>query len=278
MFKLYSLCLLILLAALLADLHSSPAMRASAQIADQTIGPMSDGTLRRIDVPILMYHYVSELPEDADAYRIDLTVSPVLFRQHLEYLRDVGYESIGLADLHLALLQGDPLPDRPIILTFDDGYIDHYRVVFPLLLEFGYRGTFFVISGRADDGDPAYLSWQQIQEMAAAGMSIEAHTKTHPDLRGQEHAFLIYEIVGSVQSIEAHVGSPVRMFAYPAGRYDDRVLRILETTNLWRAVTTRHGLLHTTDNRLMLDRLRVSNSTGVLGLQHLLNAPANGRE
>lgn len=232
--------------------------------------PLPDHTLRRIRVPILMYHYVSPLPPDADEIRMGLTVTPETFQQHLFYLQAEGFSTISLYALDHALLTGAPLPWKPIVLTFDDGHIDHYTNVFPMLREYGFTGTFFIITGKADWAAPDYLSWGQIQEMASAGMSMEAHTKTHQDLRQREYDFLVYEVLGSIESLEAHIGARPQMFAYPAGRYDETVLRVIESAGIQRAVTTVHGLLHTTDNRLLMRRVRVNGDLSVAGLAALL--------
>lgn len=233
---------------------------------------LSDGTLRRINVPILMYHYVSPLPADADDIRIGLTVEPHLLEAHLGYLRDARYNTISLNELHEALLIGTPLPENPIILTFDDSTIDHYTIAYPLLREYGFSGTFFVITGRADVNNPQHLSWAQIEEMSANGMYMEAHTKDHVGLSNRDHEFLVYQIMGSVESLEAHTNQQVTMFAYPAGRYDESTLQLMDTTNIWRAVTTERGSLHTTDNYYQLPRLRITGNLGVVGLQQLLNS------
>jgi peptidoglycan/xylan/chitin deacetylase (PgdA/CDA1 family) len=230
----------------------------------------SDGTLRRIRVPILMYHYISPLPEDADAYRQDLTITPDVFHAHMQYLHDEGYSTISMYQLDEALKQGTPLPPNPIILTFDDGYIDAYTTVFPILREFGFTGTFFIITGRADANDPDYVNWQQISEMAAAGMSMESHTKNHADLRGRNYDFLVYELLGSIESLQAYTGIEPHMFAYPIGHYDGMTLDVVRELPVWRAVTTQAGMLQTTDNRLEMPRVRVSGDTGVSGLAYLL--------
>lgn len=229
-----------------------------------------DGTLRRIRVPILMYHYVSPLPEDADAYRQDLTITPDVFRTHMQYLHDEGYSTISMYQLDEALMQGTPLPPNPIILTFDDGYIDAYTTVFPILREFGFNGTFFIITGRADANDPIYVNWQQIREMAATGMSMEAHTKNHVDLRGRDYDFLVYELLGNLESLSAYTGVESRMFAYPFGQYDTATLEVLRGLPVSRAVTTQAGMLHTTDNRLEMPRVRVNGDTSASGLAYLL--------
>jgi peptidoglycan/xylan/chitin deacetylase (PgdA/CDA1 family) len=157
-----------------------------------------------------------------------------------------------------------------VILTFDDGYIDHFITVFPTLKEFGLVGTFFVITGYVDANNPDYLSWAQINEMANAGMSMEPHTKSHLGLIGRDQDFLVYEVMGSFESMASHIGEAPRMFAYPGGDYDDTALEMLHSLAVWRAVTTKRGALHTTDNLLEVPRVRVSGDTGVTELAYIL--------
>jgi peptidoglycan/xylan/chitin deacetylase (PgdA/CDA1 family) len=106
--------------------------------------------------------------------------------------------------------------------------------------------------------------------MADAGMDMESHTKTHADLRGRDTDFLIYELLGSVESLQAFTGRTSHMFAYPVGHYDEMVLNVLDTLPIWRAVTTEPGALQTSDNRLEMPRLRIHDYTGVAGLAGLL--------
>lgn len=253
---------------LLFALPAQAIPRQTALISDVQTG--WDGTLRRIRTPILMYHYVSELPPGADATRIDLTVSPSLFRAHMRYLSEQRYQTISLYQLDAALRQGIPLPANPIILAFDDGYIDHYQNVLPILREFEFTGTFFIITARADADDPRYMNWSHIQEMAAAGMSLEAHTKNHVDLRDRSYDFLVYEMLGSMESLAAYTGRRTHMFAYPVGHYDALTLEVGEQLPIWRAVTTQSGTLHTTDNHLEVPRLRIHGYTSVTGLEQIL--------
>lgn len=230
-----------------------------------------DGTLRRIRVPILMYHYVSPLPEEVDNIRRDLTVLPEVFERQLVFLANEGYATITFYQLYDALMTGTPLPPKPIILTFDDGYIDHYQYVFPALERHQMTGTFFIITGRADASDPAYVNWGQIREMAEAGMSMEPHTKYHRSLRERDRDFLIYEMLGSQESLQAHADSSARMLAYPAGEYDAAALDVAREVDFWLAVTTQPGFHQVSSSRLELPRLRVSYDTGVSGLAYLLD-------
>jgi peptidoglycan/xylan/chitin deacetylase (PgdA/CDA1 family) len=208
-----------------------------------------------------MYHYVSDPPEDADEYRLDLSVSPALFRQHMQYLADNGFTTIDLYDLSLAITGWKSLPEKPVILTFDDGYVDNYTTAFPILQEYGFTATFFIITDFIDQGQPGYMDWSMIEEMAAAGMRIESHSRTHPDLREQPRDVLLWQIMGSQETLAAHIGYTPRYFCYPSGRYDDDTIAMLEELDFWGAVTTEGGKWHGYNDRYEWSRLRVRNTT-----------------
>ncbi len=210
-----------------------------------------------ISVPILMYHYLSAPPPGADIYRLDLSISPEQFDGHLAYLKAAGYETISLRQLAFALAQGTPLPPQPVVITFDDGYRDNYDNAFPLLKKYGFTATFFVFTQVIDEYNVDYLTWEMVQEMHQAGMEFGSHSYRHPDLRGRDRDFLVYEILGSKEAIEQRIGEPVRFFAYPAGRYDAQTIEVLNSADFWGAVTTQWGAAHTFANRYELQRLRI---------------------
>lgn len=229
-----------------------------------------DGTLRRIRIPILMYHYVSELPPGADNLRVGLTVSPALFAAHLDALIAEGYTTITFPQLEAALQQGDGLPPRPVILTFDDGYDNHYTTVYPLLRQRGMFGTFYIATSFLDASRPGYITWDQAREMVVGGMMLDSHTKNHPSLASRDYNFLVYEILGSLESIEQNLKRDSFTFAYPIGAYDTLTLQVLAATSVHRAVTTQPGVYVTTDNRLEVPRVRIQNNTSVPGLLMLM--------
>lgn len=230
-----------------------------------------DGTYRRFNVPVLTYRYVSQVPPDADDERRQNTISPEMFRQHVEMLFYQGYTPISLYALHDALMTGAALPAKPVVLTFDGSYSDHYAHVFPTLARRGFIGTFFVITGLADSNDPRHMNWEQITELSNAGMHIESMSKTYPDLRGRDHDYLVYELIGSSESIFAYTGRMPRMFAYPHGVYDANVLAVLRSMGVLRAVTNESGVIQATDNQLMLQRLAITSRIGVAELERLLD-------
>jgi peptidoglycan/xylan/chitin deacetylase (PgdA/CDA1 family) len=226
------------------------------EVPTPTPRPLPDAA----DVPILMYHYVEELPPNADSLRRGLTVTPDRFEAQLQYLAEAGYHTITLVDLHRYLFEGIPLPEKPIILTFDDGYRDAYTIVFPLLQQYGFVGTFFVLATPAHFENPNYLTWDMMAEMAAAGMEIEGHGRDHVDLRNRSYDYLVYQILGIKEAVEYHTGQPVRFFCYPSGQYDAAVLRVVEGAGYWGAVTTQHGRIHTRENIYTLSRIRIRGS------------------
>ena len=97
------------------------------------------------------------------------SVTPTLFESGLKHLSGRGVSPITLDDLLYALTQGRELPAKPVILTFDDGYEDNYMSAFPLLQKYNMVGHFFIISDFVNQGRPGYMTWPQIEEMAAAG-------------------------------------------------------------------------------------------------------------
>lgn len=238
--------------------------------SDEFIQLSGDGTLRRIHVPVLMYHYISEIPADADKYRINLTVPPDLFHAHMDFLASNGYSVVSLYEINDALLTGTPLPEKPVALTFDDGHLDHYVTVFPILQRHQFTGTFFIITDLADLNHSDYLSWAHITEMAQAGMHMESHTRNHGTLIDRDADYMIYQILGSFNRLEQQLQHTPQMFCYPGGKYDEATLSFLQTTHIQRAVTTQHGVYHTTDNTLEMPRVRMTNETGIAALAALL--------
>lgn len=204
-----------------------------------------------------MYHYISDPPSKVSRLRYNLTVRPAEFEQHLTYLRENGYTTVSLYDLYAHLKDGAPLPPKPVVLTFDDGYLDAYTEAFPRLKDFGMTATFFIVTDFINFKNPEHVTWEMVREMADAGMSIEPHSRTHADLRWRSHNFLIWEILGPIEQIEHYAGCRPRFFCYPAGLYDDYVIQVLKNVGIWAAVTTQPGTVHTLANAYTWQRQRV---------------------
>lgn len=216
-----------------------------------------------LKVPILMYHYISEPPAGSDVYRVDLSVTPDSFRQQMAYLKENGYTTIDFYELSTAIVAHTELPEKPILVTFDDGYLDNYEEAFPILQEYGFKGTFFVVTEFIDAGREGYMTWEMVEEMAQAGQRIESHSRTHPDLTTKSRDGLIWELLGSQETLTAHIGYKPRYFCYPGGTYNEETIQILKELDFWGAVTTENGSWHGFNDRFEWRRVRMRNSTSM---------------
>ena len=167
--------------------------------------------------------------------------------------------------------QGVSLPEKPILLTFDDGYKDAFTVAFPLLKKYGFTGVFFIFTKPINEENREYLSWQEVELMSAAGMEIGSHSYSHLDLRKLSGEAMQKEILESKKEIEAHIQRPVLFFCYPSGAYDNRVVQAVGEAGYWGAVTTQQGAVHSGDSRLILQRVRVHGEAGLERFDALLN-------
>jgi peptidoglycan/xylan/chitin deacetylase (PgdA/CDA1 family) len=172
----------------------------------------------RQQVPIFMYHEVVEANGfDTIAGRIqtDYVVDTATFESHLRRLRELDCSSIGLDALIGWLRDGMPIPERSVVITFDDGFAGNATLATPLLEKYGFMATFFIATNRI--GDTAMVSWDQLREMAARGMAIESHTASHPLLSTLSAEETRRELAGSREVLELNLGRPVNYISLPNG-------------------------------------------------------------
>ncbi len=221
-----------------------------------------------VKCPILMYHYISSAPEDADYVLRDLTVPPEQFAEQLDYLRDNGFTTITMTQLW-AGMEGAPLPEKPIVLTFDDGYWDAHAHATPLLLERGMVGTFYICSGFM--GQPSYMRWEDAAQIQGAGMEIGGHSATHANLSVLGRAELEVEIKESTALIEQTLGLRPVSFCYPFGYHNTFVTTILREAGYQTAVTTSDALTHYRNNPYRMGRVRIRNRHTIESFAWLVN-------
>ncbi len=175
-------------------------------------------------VPVLMYHYIGNNPNPADKARDRLSVTPVNFAAQMDYLAQNGYTPLGLNDLSAGLSGQTALPAKPVVLTFDDGYVDFYANAFPILRSHGFRAVVFIPTGLMDRFPGFHLMWSQIQEMNSSGLvDFEAHGVNHVSLAGLNLGRLDHELAASKAMLEQETGRPVLFIAYPSGRVNGLV-------------------------------------------------------
>lgn len=185
-------------------------------------------------VPVFMYH---DILLEKEVF-FDVTVQEL--EQHFNLIKAQGLTPISYDQLVNHLRTGLPLPEKPIMLTFDDGYGGHYEYVYPLLKKYGYPAVFSVYtSNMGKDTGRTHVSWEQLKEMSADPLvTIASHSVTHPkDLRSLPDDQLKMEVEQSKQMLEAQLGIEIDYFTYPEGKYDQRVAKFVEQAGYRSALT-----------------------------------------
>lgn len=203
---------------------------------------------------------------------------PKAFKRQMSYLRWAGYEVISLEQLVSRIISTNEVnqtsqqlhvtkPHKSVAITFDDGYADNYDNAFPVVKEYGFPATTFVVSdfvGRTNQwmevqGFPkrSLLDWPAIKEMSANGMTIGSHTATHPSLPHTTPQSAKYEIVSSKSKLEDILGKPVDFFSYPHGLFTDRVRDLLLQAGYLAACSTDSGFNNRNEDPFALRRLEV---------------------
>jgi peptidoglycan/xylan/chitin deacetylase (PgdA/CDA1 family) len=206
-------------------------------------------------VPILVYHYVRGSSEPADSVGYRLSVSPHDFAAQMDLLRARGAHAITLGELVDALQGKATLPAHPVVISFDDGYLDFLRSALPVLRRDGMCATLFAVPGFL--GRPSYLTADQLRTVARAGVVIGAHTMTHPDLTKVSPAALADEVARSGKALRGLTGQAVTDFAYPYGFSDDAVAAAVQNAGYSDAVTMNPGLPEGMATRFTLPRQEV---------------------
>ena len=205
-----------------------------------------------VQVPTLMYHAVSD-----DLWGIsELFVSPSEMEKQLSYLKENGYETIFFSDLpNLADYE------KPVLLTFDDGYDDNYTELLPLLQKYNVKATVFMIADAM--GMQHKMTEEQVREMADSGLvSIQSHGLTHADMDAMDEETLIRELGESQRILTRVTGRQPSVLCYPTGRYSDLTLEVAERYYNF-GLKMVGGQYNTADDPFLVSRYYVSRYTGL---------------
>jgi peptidoglycan/xylan/chitin deacetylase (PgdA/CDA1 family) len=225
---------------------------------------------RTVELPILTYHRVDFLRPSLPPITRRLTVDPGDFAVQMHWLKRSGFHTVTQREVFDALELGRPLPRKPVLLTFDDGYRDILGKASPVLARLGLHATAYVITSRISGSDTSFLTWPQLALLERRGIEIGSHTVHHLELPGLSDAAAFHELVASRRALEQHLHHPVQWFSYPAGAFDARSVALVRRAGYVLAVTTRPGSLQEARHPLELHRYEVLDSTGVAGLAAIL--------
>jgi len=229
-------------------------------------------------VPILMYHSISD--HATPKYK-PFAVSPALFAEHMAYLCQHKYTPITVTQfINTRVKSSSALPERPVIITFDDGFADFFTGAFPVLLRFGFPATLYIttafINGTSRwlrrEGEAArpMLTWNQLTEISASGIECGGHSHCHPQLDTLPLAQAQEEIVYCKNLLEDHLGQEVSTYAYPYGYHSAVIKRLVREAGYTSACTVKNEMSSEATDPLALKRLTVSSDTNVDALATLL--------
>lgn len=223
----------------------------------------------QLKVPMLMYHYIGNNPNPADHARDILSTTPDKFEEEMKYIHDNGYITITLDTLYAALKKQITLPNKAIVLTFDDGYIDFYYNAYPILRKYNLQATEFIPTGLMDQG--YYLRWSQIQEMQASGfIHFEAHSVHHYSLPSLSKEKALAELVESKTVLQNKLGVPVNFMAYPFGTVNDTVIKLTKQAGYVGSAGTWASKIQSEGTIFNMPRLRINGSINLQTFSEIL--------
>lgn len=215
-------------------------------------------------MPILLYHSVSDTSDGSFAPYV---IEPDAFAHHMDLIADRGHTALTVSDLVRIESSGRPLPEHPVVITFDDGFEDFFTQAWPILRAAGLPATLYMTTGPTARpgnwiqhdacGRRPMLSAEQLVELDSQGCEIGAHTVTHPELDcvGSDRARR--EIRDSRADLEAILGHRVASFAYPHGHHDRKVRQMVLDAGFDSACAVKNLLSHPGDDHFALARFTV---------------------
>jgi peptidoglycan/xylan/chitin deacetylase (PgdA/CDA1 family) len=231
------------------------------------LGGTARGANRLQPVPILMYHVISDAPSSAPYP--DLYVPRARFSAQVSWLARHGYHAVTLQQVFDSWRGARPLPAKPVVLSFDDGYLSQLRNAGQILKAHHWPG---VLNLEVRNLKPVWgIRPPGVRKLIRWGWEIDAHTINHPDLTTLGAAQLREEVAGSREAIRKTFHVPVNFFCYPSGRYDESVIAAVQAAGYLGATTTNYGLAKPSE-LYTLGRVRINGSDSITAFASKLEA------
>lgn len=234
----------------------------------------SDKPVERRNLPIvsiLMYHQVGRFTNPCQHRAVYCDVER--FRWQMAYLKYGGHQVISMQEAYQGLFLDGTLPPRPVVLTFDDGYQNFQEYAWPILQQYGYPATVYLVSNligrRSDwfefDPDAPLMSEAHIKQLYAEGVSFGSHTCSHCHLSKLTELEQRQEINESKERLENLIGTAITDFCYPYGDYNLQVRDLVEEAGYLSALTCIRGAANTASNPFEIPRKAISYGDNLLG-------------
>jgi len=216
-----------------------------------------------MNLPILLYHSVSE---HSSKRFYPWTIHPELFADHMSYLFESGYNPLTISQLATAIrAQGNGLPDKPVVITFDDGYADFMSGALPVLNRYGFQATLYIVTRYINktsawlisegEKNRPMLSWKEIEKISLEGIECGAHGHTHRQLDIAPFAAACEEILTSKEILEQNLGVQINTFSFPHGYHTNRLLKFLRQSEYSSNCVVSHAMAVDTSDPYALPRI-----------------------
>lgn len=212
-----------------------------------------------LTVPIILYHRIQPYQIAIEKGQQNLTVDNAIFEGQMQYLAAQNYHAISSEELVNALKNKQQLPAKSIIVTFDDGYKDHFDYVYPILQKYNIKGEFMIPTGLIET--LGYMSWQDIEAMAKSPLvSFTNHTFSHFPVDQGSSEKVREEVTTARKQLQEHIGKDIAIFTYPYGSFNDMAINELRLLGFVAALTTNAGRVQCDSNLMKLFREHVGNA------------------
>ncbi|KEJ04055.1 deacetylase [Clostridium botulinum A2B7 92] len=217
-------------------------------------------------IPVLMYHSIDYEKGN------ELRLPKEQFKEQMEYLKDNGYTTLTLNELYNFLEKNKPIPEKSIVITLDDGYVDNYTNAYPILKELGLNATVFVVTSNIDK-DKRTLTSKQIKEMDEAGIQIASHTYNHDKLDDLPYEKQLQTMKKSKDDLEKILNHKVDFIAYPYGKWNEESIKAAKDAGYKMAFTTQGGWSNKQDGIYTLNRVYISSLKDINNFKDRITNP-----
>ena len=219
---------------------------------------------KNISIPVFCYHSVNP-----NAYNNPAIITPDCLKSQLTFIKKQGFNTLSINDLYSYLSNNSEIPQKSILITFDDGYMDNYYYAFPILKELNMKATIFCIT-RDLDGK-YYLSNEAIKIMSANNIDIESHTFSHKKLSSLTYENQLKELEKSKKDLESITGNKVTAIAYPYGDYNQDTLKAASKAGYQLGFSTQNGFVKQKDCIFKLNRIYIGPNYDINKIESILS-------
>jgi peptidoglycan/xylan/chitin deacetylase (PgdA/CDA1 family) len=230
-------------------------------------------------IPILMYHNVGPWSPSFTNENRALTVKPEDFAAQMEFLSRNGFTPITLKELHQMWKNDRPMPEKPIVLTFDDGDHNVYQYAYPIAKRHGFPFVVFLITRWTPVNTTFYMSKSEVSELVGSGLvELGSHTKNHVNLGEASLASTFYEIRESKKEIRGLFGYEATSFCYPFGEYTRAAMVAMRFYGYTMATTTITGMSNETQSPYLLRRIKIDGTEAIQDFIARVTRQSTGQE